>query len=117
MKCAGKKRRWRLTRLVLALAAISPAGCDTWNQYRRFPAGGDAAIWRPTGVPNDDLNAMVAHPADLLAGRGTSTSDGDTGARAVDRLRHDRVTPLPVSSISNIGTNGPARAAPAVGGN
>ncbi len=96
---------------------IGQTGCDAWQRYRRFPAGEDSAVWRPTGVPDDNLNAMVAHPADLLAGRGTSTSDGNTGARAVDRLRHDRVTPLPVSSISNIGTSGAAPATPAAGGN
>ncbi len=104
----------RLIHLLVAVTVISPAGCDVWDRYRQFPAGSDAKIWRPTGTPEANLDAMVARPGDLIAGHGVNTSDGESGADAVERLRHGHVTSLPASSISKIGDSG---AASAPGGN
>nr|WP_294505520.1 hypothetical protein [uncultured Rhodopila sp.] len=101
-------------RLLLIVMLMTQAGCDVWGRYRHGSAGHDETMWRPTGVPEANLDAMVAHPGDLIAGRGTATSDGQSGANAVERLRHGHVTPLPASSISKIGDSG---SAPAPGGN
>jgi type IV pilus biogenesis protein CpaD/CtpE len=88
-----------------------------WDRYRRFPAGRDGSIWRPTGAAEAAFDAQVAHPGDLIAGHGTSTSDGLTAGVAVERARLGRMPSLPASTISNIGSNGAATAAPQVGGN
>jgi type IV pilus biogenesis protein CpaD/CtpE len=105
-----------LARLVLIAAVIGQGGCDAWSQYRRFPAGADDTIWRPTGVAEANLDAMVAHPGDLVTGHGLTTSDGQRGASAVDKMRRDHVIPLPQSDISTVGAGGGGGPAPAGAG-
>ena len=53
----------------------------------------------------NDLNRelQVARPTDLVQGRGTTDSDGQTAAAAVDRMLHDRIKALPDTDISNVG--------------
>ena len=63
-------------------------------------------VWRPTHINEANLELQVAHPSDLTVGRGTLTADGDTAAKAVDRLRNDKVKPLPTASISSVGQSG-----------
>lgn len=101
----------RLILVGLSLAALG--GCQTWKQYRAIPAGGDARLWRPTGVADIDFDAQTAFPADLIAGRGATSRDAQNGVNAIDRLRHERPVNLPASSISQVGQGG---AAPAAGG-
>jgi type IV pilus biogenesis protein CpaD/CtpE len=63
-------------------------------------------VWRPTHINEANLELQVAHPSDLTVGRGTLTADGDTAAKAVDRLRNDKVKTLPSASISSVGQSG-----------
>jgi hypothetical protein len=97
----------RTASLLLCLAMALP-GCAAWNHYRPLPAGGDAALWRPEGIVNIDFDAQTANPTDLIAGHGTGISDGRLAADAIDRMRRGRPTPLPASSISQVGTTGGA---------
>jgi type IV pilus biogenesis protein CpaD/CtpE len=53
-----------------------------------------------------NIELQVAHPSDLLAGRGTTDSDGETAAAAVERMRKDKVRALPDSSLVPIGGSG-----------
>ncbi len=93
------------------LCTIMLSGCEAWHYYRPLPAGHDAELWRPERIVERDFDAQTANPADLVAGRGTAESDGRTGADAVDRMRRGRSTPLPASSISQIGSGGAAAGA------
>ncbi|MDR3522889.1 MAG: hypothetical protein P4L66_02175 [Acetobacteraceae bacterium] len=97
--------RFRSALLLLCLAAPL-GGCDSWNYYRRLPAGQDNALWRPESVSDADFDAQTAHPSDLIAGQGSTLSDGRTAADAVDRMRRGHPTPLPASSISHVGADG-----------
>ena len=76
-------------------------------------------VWRPLGVNETNLRAMVAVPSDLVAGRAARSSDGNQAAKAMDRLRFDRVYPLPNAGISKVGAGAgaaaPAAAAPSSG--
>jgi hypothetical protein len=46
---------------------------------------------------------MVERPDDLAEGRGETNAAGFGAAAAVDRLRNDRIRPLPDSGISTVG--------------
>ncbi len=76
------------------LAACSPA---TDPLYRD-------GLWEPSHVNRANLTLMVANPADLARGTGTTGSDGQTAAAAVDRLRNDKVKKLPAADIAAIAT-------------
>ncbi len=62
-------------------------------------------LWHPNHANRSNLTLMVANPADLVRGTGTTTSDGQLAAAAVDRLRTDKVKKLPASDIANIGAS------------
>lgn len=107
-----------MTRIAAWLAcAMVPllglAGCAQIDPLTRD------GMWQPVGANTTNLRAMVAVPGDLVMGRAARTSDGNRAARAMDRLRTDRVYPLPESGISKIGGTGgsaaPPSAAPEVG--
>jgi len=90
--------------LMLGLLAIGlSAGCTAMND----PWDRDGA-WRPTRANDANLRAMVADPADLIAGRGTDRRVGPGSADAVDRLYNDRVRALPDTDIARIGASGSA---------
>ena len=57
-------------------------------------------LWRPIQVNHDNLVAMVANPADLVRGTGTTTADGQIATVAIERLRTDKVKKLPASDIA-----------------
>jgi hypothetical protein len=79
-----------IQRLSLAAGLVALlSGCNALEPYDR------ADTWHPTGANEANLAAMAVNPADLAHGRGTTASDGTTAAAAIDRLRHDRVKPLP----------------------
>lgn len=76
--------------LSLLLAATVLAGCGP--AFDPYQAEGR---WRPSGSNEANLRTMLAEPRDLVAGRGTAQADGHLAASAVERLREDKVRPLP----------------------
>ncbi len=62
-------------------------------------------LWQPNHANHSNLALMVANPADLVRGTGTTAADGQLAAAAVDRLRTDKVKKLPASDIANIGAS------------
>jgi len=86
--------------VILACSLYGLAACASMDPLTR------ADVWRPTHINEANLELQVAHPSDLTVGRGTLTADGDTAAKAVDRLRNDKVKPLPTASISSVGQSG-----------
>lgn len=80
---------------LLALCALAGCGVLTDPYYQE-------GKWRPTGANDFNLRVMAAQPRDIISGQGEPGADGQGAADAVDRLRTDRVRPLPVSSISPI---------------
>jgi hypothetical protein len=89
--------------LLLALAVAGCAGTDPLTR---------AGVWHPNGANRANLEAMAANPADLRAGHGSATADGDLAAAAVARLRQGRVRPLPQSGIAELHLQGGEDAAP-----
>jgi type IV pilus biogenesis protein CpaD/CtpE len=63
-------------------------GCNRIDPFEK------PGVWQPMGANDMNFELQVARPGDLAEGRGTTDSDGDTAAQAVDRLRHDKVKPL-----------------------
>ena len=74
-------------------------GCAIIDPYEK---GG---VWRPMGANDLNRELQVARPTDLVQGRGTVDSNGQTAAAAVDRLQRDRVKQLPIDSISSVGSS------------
>jgi len=103
----------RASALLLPLL-LALAGCDKTDPYLR------EGVWRPNGANDANLRAMVAVPADLAAATPASPADGGLAAAALDRLRHDRVLPLPDSGVAQVvpvssGSAAPPAAAPSSG--
>ena len=87
-----------LLKAMLAAAVAAPlAGCGPG--YDPLTREG---LWNPTHTNRANLALQVANPADLVRGTGTTVSDGQLAAAAVDRLRNDKVKKLPASDISSI---------------
>ena len=84
----------------VAGTATSLGGCAITDPYDR------PGLWRPMGSNDLNRELQVARPTDLVQGRGTTDSDGQTAAAAVDRVLHDRVKTLPDSDISSVGGSG-----------
>jgi hypothetical protein len=84
----------RPTALLLLLLVV--AGCDQLDPYQR------AGMWRPNGANDADLRAMVAVPADLVMARPAAPANGGLAVEALDRLRQDRVRPLPDSAVAQV---------------
>jgi hypothetical protein len=70
--------------------------CSITDPYQR------EGVWRPNGANDIDLRVMVANPQDLVRGPEVSGSDGRQAAAAVDRLRRDKVKPLPDSGVADL---------------
>jgi type IV pilus biogenesis protein CpaD/CtpE len=64
----------------LLLAAVPLAGCSQTDPYER------AGIWKPSGVNEANIAAMVANPADLSRGRGDPGAGTRTATGAVSRM-------------------------------
>ena len=77
---------------LLCLAACTPA---TDPLYRD-------GLWQPSHINRANLTEMVANPADLVRGTGTTGSDGQLAAAAVDKLRTDKVKKLPASDVAAV---------------
>jgi len=84
-------------RAPLLLLLLLPAACAELDPFQR------AGVWRPTAANDANLRAMVERPDDLAEGRGETNAAGFGAAAAVDRLRNDRIRPLPDSGISTVG--------------
>ncbi|HUB14306.1 MAG TPA: hypothetical protein VMB34_20310 [Acetobacteraceae bacterium] len=73
----------------VCLLAGFTAGCAAIDPYQR------AGMWRPEGVNDGNIAAMVQDPRDLARGHGDAGPRWNTGEAAVDRLWRDKVKPLP----------------------
>ncbi|MBO6037410.1 MAG: hypothetical protein J6P29_02450 [Acetobacter sp.] len=65
--------------------------------------------WRPKGVYQANIAAMVERKSDLISGRPRYTEDGHHAAEAVQRWRDDKLRPFPNLggfSAQNQGGNG-----------
>lgn len=102
----------RLTAALLAALSMGTAGCAVTDPLDR------EGLWQPIGVNEFNLRLMVAVPSDLVQGVSASSADGHGAARAVQRLRLDRVKPLPNVGISRVApvTAAPEAAAPVEAG-
>lgn len=83
--------------LLLASLATIPA-CAANDPFRRDGA------WRPGGSNEANLAAMMVDPRERVGGTAPARAEGLRAAAAIDRLRTDRVRPLPDSGIARIVT-------------
>ncbi|MDN3568406.1 hypothetical protein QWZ14_28840 [Paeniroseomonas aquatica] len=83
--------------LLLASLAAIPA-CASLDPFHRDSA------WRPGGSNEANLAAMMAEPRERVDGTAPARAGGQPAAAAIDRLRTDRVRPLPDSGIARIVT-------------
>jgi hypothetical protein len=79
------------------LLGLSACGPEFDPLYRE-------GLYRPQHDNHMNLVTQVANPADLVRGTGTSVSDGQLAAAAVDRLRTDKVKKLPQTDVADIGS-------------
>ena len=86
----------RLRPLLPLVALVAVAGCDALDPYGREGA------WRPAGVNEQNLAVMAARPAERVLGTGEERAAGFAAAGAVERLRADKVKPLPDIGVARI---------------
>ena len=102
---------WR-TALVVGVSSL--AGCAGLDDpYQRD------GTWRPVGLNDANIAAMVAHPSDLVVGVDDPVSPGQLSAAAVRRLLTDKVKPLPnvdVGAVIAQGQGTPQAPAASAGG-
>jgi len=104
----------RPTALLLLPLLLALASCNQTDPYLR------EGVWRPNGANEANLRTMVAVPADLATAAPAGPADGGLAAAALNRLRRDRVRPLPDSGVAQVvpvssGSPAPPAAAPASG--
>lgn len=75
-------------RFLLGFGVLLIAGCAQRDPYQRTD------VWRPTGVNASNLAAMVANPADLIAGRGESRHDTKASTIAIGHVWAAEPQPL-----------------------
>jgi len=98
------RRGHRPLPLISAITAVLlVSGCAITDPFQR------PGVWRPMGANEANFELQVARAADLVQGRGTTDSDGDAAAAAVDRLRQDKAKPLLQSGISKVGASDGAK--------
>jgi hypothetical protein len=78
------------------LLPLALAGCGALDPY------GCECVWRPAGVNEQNLAVMAARPAERVLGTGEERAAGAAAAGAVERLRADRVKPLPDIGVARI---------------
>ena len=83
----------RLSLLVL-VTAIGASGCAD-------PEIDRAGTWKPTGINDQNLSAMLVNPQDLYGGT-AGTTRGDSASRAVTRLLLDRRRALLDTGLSRV---------------
>jgi hypothetical protein len=87
--------------IALSATLLALAGCTM--PYEREHA------WTPSQANKANLAAQAADWRDLARGHGLSEADGEEAARAVDRLRHDKVkhlTDIETSTVVQTGGGG-----------
>lgn len=84
------------------LLLLSLAACAFTDPYER------PGTWRPTGANEANLRAMLAEPAHLQRGVAATGMDGAQAAAAIERLRQDKVKPLPASAVARVANAGGA---------
>lgn len=90
-----------MRRIVLpVLLALAVAACDSVDPFER------EGSWRPAAANEANLRAMLVEPDELFVGTSAHGADGQMGGSAVERLRADRVRPLPASRLVQIGAGG-----------
>ncbi|MDO9709135.1 hypothetical protein [Paracraurococcus lichenis] len=80
----------------LLLPLLATAACDALDPYKR------EGNWRPAQVNEANLAVMVANPAELRRGTGAPGTAGFVATGAIERLRADRVKPLPDTGLARI---------------
>jgi hypothetical protein len=90
---------------VAAFAALlGTAGCG--SSYDPFNPANDPLVreglFQPGHTNHNNLALQVANPGDLVRGSGTTTSDGQQAAAAVQRWRDDKVKKLPAADLAQI---------------
>jgi hypothetical protein len=76
---------------------LSLPGCAGLNDpYQR------AGTWRPEGLNDANIAAMVTRPSDLTQGVNDPVSPAQLSAAAVHRLLTDKVKPLATTQTGNI---------------
>lgn len=83
--------------ILLGLAGCGIAARDSWE---------DPGSWRSAGVNDMNLQAMIANPNDLIAGRGERGASAVLATTAVNRYLTDKVKALPKSGGFGIGQGG-----------
>ena len=87
------------TRLLLALPLLLvTAGCDLFDPYKR------PGSWRPSAANEQNLATMAVNPAERVRGTGAVGASGAAATGAIDRLRADKVKPLPDTGLARIVT-------------
>lgn len=79
--------RWRYGLVGAVLLASGCAGLA--DPFER------EGTWRPRGVNDANLRAMIVNPAHLERGEGDARGRGRQAANAIERLEDDTVKPLP----------------------
>ncbi len=100
MRCAGGPVL--LGVLLVGLAGCDIAARDSWD---------DPGSWRSTGANDANLQAMVANPNDLIAGRGDRGTSAVIATTAVNRYLTDKIKALPTTGGLTLGGGGSAAAA------
>ena len=89
--------------LALPLVALGLlAGCAMIDPYQR------PGIWRPMGSNEMNFELQVARAADLVKGRGTEEIDSESAVAAIERMRKDKMKPLPTVSASGSSGGAPS---------
>ncbi len=76
----------------LALGLLS--GCAMIDPYQR------PGVWRPMGANEMNFELQVNRASDLVKGRGTDEIDAQSAVAAIERMRTDKMKPLPSASAS-----------------
>jgi carbamate kinase len=85
------------TKLLILIAFGGLAGCQNFQDPSTR-----TGTWKPEHTNETNLQAMIANPADLVLGHGDGSTGGTLAAAAIERLRADKVKPLPASGVAEI---------------
>ena len=98
-----------LPRLGAVLGLLLLSGCAATDPFHRPGA------WRPEGVNQANIAAMLARPADLLRGRDAGGTDSPLATAAVTRLWEGPPSPAAAAAGASPAVASPAASAGASG--